>query len=110
MREYRFRFDEDPEHDPHITTCVLCLGSDRATYRPAPARLALQKRPRVANARPSVVTVRKRPLTEAEEEEREATRQRLTEAQAGDEDEDMNGNYGGSAGRRSSSPSPQLSD
>lgn len=110
VREYRFRFDEDPEHDPHVTTCVLCLGGGRVTYRPAPSRLALQKRPRVAVPRPSVVTVRKRPPTEAEEGEHEAVRQRLTEAPPGDESRALHGDHSDSPGLRSSSPSPQLSD
>ncbi|KAK9801893.1 hypothetical protein WJX73_008520 [Symbiochloris irregularis] len=107
VREYKFRFDEDSQGDIHVTTCVLCLEGGCATYKPAPFRLALQKRPRVAAPRPALVTIRKRPPSQEELEERAAARQRLTKASA---DDDLNGDYDGSAGRRSSSPSPQLSD
>lgn len=106
VREYKFRFEHDPEEEGLVTTCVLALEDGGVVYNRLGSRMALQKRPRGAVTRPSRVTVRKRGLTEEEEQERAAIRQRL--AAPDEEGEDAEEAVG--AGSRRSSASPSLSD
>ena len=82
VREYRFRFEHDPEDDALVSTCVLSLEADRVLYNRLSSRMALQKRPRGAITRPSRILVRKREPSEEEEAEMAAIRQRLDPARA----------------------------
>ena len=102
MREYKFRFEHDPDGEALITTCMLAFEEGRVVYNRVGSRMALQKRPRGAVTRPSRIRIRKRELTEAEEDERLTTRQRLTSADVDGEEADV--------ARDAASASPSLSD